>query len=501
MPTFALQRYLRPVSLCLWLAIVFFLFFNVSNGSIRYWDEGLSALRALNMYENGFSFTVQTYTTPDFNKPPLYYWLAAAFYHLLGPGLLAVRLPSVLFALGSFILVWVLAKKITGSRWASVFACFSLLLNAQWMNYARLGMLESSIAFFLLATIAFGGFSRFRHSLLGAMGTGLLLAVTAWLKQPFFGVLLLFFYLHWRFVDNTPNAGKRFCVAITAFIILGFAWHGIQAAVWGKEFIDFFFGYNIATRFTTHIEGHKVSPLLFATPIMRYSLVTFLCYAFGVYHLIRNWKQTPGKALLPYAITTCIFIIMLAMTSKRRSHLGEWFPLMTLCAAIGAHWFYHNALPRIIAALPPVRQAAIARLVSSRRGVVLLLLVLVLWNIRFLQSYEFTPEYSKEISLAGRKLLAENKVQLPLVAYSREAHVLLFELKDYRNNIFFDPSEEEVLRMVEKAPVRMIIESGTKNGKMGEQVVKAIQQKHPNAIITNDFTLNTMHVFSVALAQ
>ena len=500
MPTFFLQRYLRPVSICLWLAIVFFLFFSVGNGSIKYWDEGLSALRALNMYENGFSFTVQTYTTPDFNKPPLYYWLAAALYHLLGPGLLAVRLPSVLFALGSFILVWVLAKKITGSRWAAVFACFSLLLNAHWMNFARVGMLESSIAFFLLAAVAFGGFSRFRHSLIGAMGTGLLLAVTAWFKHPFFGAFLLFFYVHWRFVDKTPNAGKRLLVAGVTFILLGFLWHAIQTFTWGEAFTNYFFGHNIVTRLTAKIEGHKTSPLIFATPIIRYALFTFLCYLVCGYQVVSSWKQKPSQTMLPFAITTTFFLIILAIKSKSKHHLDGWFPLLSLCAAFGAHWLYHNALPRIMAALPPARQTAATRLVSSRRGVVLLLLVLVLWNIRFLQSYEFTPEYSKNISLAGRKLLAENKVQLPLAVYSREALVLLFEMKNYRSNMFFDPSKEEVLRMLEKAPVRLIIESGSKNGQMGETVVKAIQQKHPNAIITNDFTLNTMHVFSVALA-
>ena len=501
MPTWSLQRYLVPVSICLWLAIVFFLFLNLGSGSIRYWDEGLSALRSLNMYEKGFSFTVYTHAVPDFNKPPLYYWLAAALYHMLGPGLWAVRLPSVMFALGSFILVWALTKKITGSWWAAVFACFSLLLNAHWMNFARVGMLESSVAFFLLAAIALGGFSRFRHSVAGAMGTGILLAFTAWFKHPFFGATLLFFYIHWRFVDKTPSAGKRLLVAAVSFILLGFLWHTIQTITWGEAFTNYFFGHNIVTRLTRHIEGHKTSPLIFATPILRYALFTFLCYLVCGYQLVSSWKQKPMQAMLPFAITTTFFIIILAIKSKSKHHLDAWFPLLSLCAALGAHWFYHNKLPRLFAALSPARQALATRLVTSRNGVLLLLAVVVLWNVQFLQSYSFTPEYSKNISLAGRKLLAENKVQLPLATYAREAGVLLFEMKDYRNSIFFNPSAEKILRMMEQSPVRLIVERGTEDGEMGEKVIQAIQQTYPQAIITDDFTQNKMHVFSVALPK
>lgn len=501
MPTISLQRYLLPVSLCLWLGIIFFLFFNVGHGSIRFWDEGLSALRALNMYEKGFSFTVQTHTTPDFNKPPLYYWLAAAFYHLLGPGLLAVRLPSVLFALGSFIMVWVLAKKITGSYWAAVFACFSLLLNSHWMNFARVGMLESSVAFFLLAAIALGGYSRYRHSMAGALGTGILLAATAWFKHPFFGAFLVLFYVHWRFVEKTPNAGKRLLVATLAFILLGFLWHVVQTITWGTAFTDYFFGHNVVTRLTTQIPGHKTSPLIFATPILRSALFTFICYVACGYHVVRSWKQKPSQAMLPFAITTVFFIIILVIKSKSKHHLDAWFPLLSLCAALGAHWFYHNTLPKIFAALSPARQAQVTRLVTSRNGLLLVLAFLVLWNIQFLQGYLFTPEYSKNITLAGRRLLAENKVQLPLVTYSREGDVLLFELKDYRNNIFFDIPEEEVLRMMETSAVRLIIENGSQNGSTGQQIVHTILQKHPDAIVTDDFTQNNMHVFSVALPK
>ncbi len=409
-----------------------------------------------------------------------------------------MRLPSVIFALGSFVLVWVLAKKMTGSWWAAVFACFSLLLNAHWMNFARVGMLESSVAFFLLAAIALGGCSRYRHSLLGALGTGILLATTAWFKHPFFGAFLIFFYFHWRFVDKTPNAGKRLLVAAVTFIVLGFLWHAIQTAAWGKEFTDYFFGFNIVTRLTTHIGGHKTSPLIFATPILRYALFTFICYLVCGYHVIQSWKQKPSPAMLAFAITTTFFIIILAIKSKSKHHLDAWFPLLSLCAAYGAHWFYHNRLPQLFATLSPVRQAMVTRLVNSRRGVVLLLAVLVLWNVQFLHSYSFTPEYSKNISLVGRRLLVENNMQLPLAVYAREAGVLLFELKNYRNNLLFDTPQEELFRMLEKNPVRLIIEKGSTKG---EAMVQAIHQKYPNAIVKDDFTLNKIRVFSVALPR
>ena len=492
------QRYLIPVSLCLWLAIVLFLFLNLSNGSLRFWDEGLSAMRTLNMYEKGFSFTVYFQDSPDFNKPPLYYWMALPFFKLLGPSLLAVRLPSALMALGTFMLVWSLAGKLTKTAWGSVFACATLLLNTHWMNYARVGMLESSISFFLLAAIAFGGFSQYRHSLWGAAGTAVLLAGTAWLKHPLFGVFLLFFYVQWRFVDNTPHAGKRLLLAAAVFICLGLFWHVHQYVVWGQKFIDFFFTYNLINRASLQIEGHQTSKLLFATPILQNTLLGFVLFLVSIPTMVTTWKEGGKERLLPVLITTSIFMSMLLMTSKRRSHLTAWFPLMTVCAACGAQWVMHKGWPFVWQRLPLSCKTYLQRLTTFRHAHLALVALLVLWNISFVFLYKFTPDYSRDVSMAGRALLAQNKLDMPVYAYARTPESLWFELRSTTQPLHLGEKPDEAIQASASAPIRVLAEAKSPKG---TPMLEAITQGIAGRTATLEFTSGHVSVFVLSPEQ
>ena len=497
-PCSSAQCYVLPVSLCLWLAIFLFLFLNLGNGSLRFWDEGLSAMRTLSMYEKGFSFTVYTLGTPDFNKPPLYYWMALPFYKLLGPSLLAVRLPSALMALGTFMLVWKMAGQLTKSAWGSIFACATLLFNAHWMNYARVGMLESSISFFLLAAIAFGGFSQYRHSLWGAAGTALLLAATAWLKHPLFGVFLLFFYLQWRFVDKTPQAGKRLLLASGIFILVGFFWHVQQYIVWGQQFITFFFKYNLVNRASEQIEGHQTSKLLFATPILQNTLLSFLLFLVSIPTMVSTWKEGGKERLLPVLVTTSIFVGMLFMTSKRRSHLTAWFPFMAVCAACGGQWVLQKGWPFVWQRLPLSRKTALQHITTFRHARITLVALLVLWNIGFVFLYKFTPDYTRDVSMAGRALLAENKLDMPVYAYARTPESLSFELRSTKQPLHFAKRPEEAVQASVDAPIRVLAEAKTPKG---TPMLEAISQGIAGRTATLEFTTGDVSVFILSPEQ
>lgn len=494
-PCSAAQRYVIPVSLCLWLAIVLFLFLNLGSGSLRFWDEGLSAMRTLHMYEKGFSFTVYLQGAPDFNKPPLYYWMALPFYKLLGPSLLAVRLPSALMALGTFMLVWQLAGQLTKSAWGSIFACATLLLNAHWMNYARVGMLESGISFFLLAAIAFGGFSRFRHSLWGAAGTALLLAGTAWLKHPLFGVFLLFFYLQWRFVDKTPQAGKRLLLASGVFLCLGLLWHVQQYLVWGQQFIDFFFTYNLLNRAVEQIEGHQTSKLLFATPILQNTFLGFFLFLVSIPTMFTTWKEGGKERLLPVLVTTSIFAAMLLMTSKRRSHLTAWFPFMAVCAACGGQWVLQKGWPFVWQRLPISRKASLQNLASFRHSRLALVALFVLWNIGFVFLYKFTPDYTRDVSMAGRTLLAENKLDMPVYAYARTPESLLFELRSTTQPLHLGELPEEAIQGSAASPIRVLAEAKSPKG---TPMLEALSQGIAGRTATLEFTTGNVAVYRLS---
>lgn len=98
----------------------------------------------LTLYENGM---------PVFKKPPLQYWLSAIFAKEGVQGLLALRLPSFIAAIGVVALVAGLAVRLSGRTLAAPVAVALLLCSPQFWVSATSAMLDMGAAFFLLAAV------------------------------------------------------------------------------------------------------------------------------------------------------------------------------------------------------------------------------------------------------------------------------------------------------------------------------------------------------------
>ena len=73
---------------------------------------------------------------PFLEKPPMYYWIAAPIFNLLGGTTFSVRIPSALAAIGGLLLVFVLAHKMGFSHYA---AFTSVLVLATFTRYWGMG--------------------------------------------------------------------------------------------------------------------------------------------------------------------------------------------------------------------------------------------------------------------------------------------------------------------------------------------------------------------------
>src|SRR5690606_35013342 len=84
------------------LVIVYFpIFGHLDTFPVKWWDEARNATNAYEMYRTG-NWIVATYDyTPDMwnTKPPLLIWIQVFFFKMLGPTVLAIRLPSAFAAL------------------------------------------------------------------------------------------------------------------------------------------------------------------------------------------------------------------------------------------------------------------------------------------------------------------------------------------------------------------------------------------------------------------
>ena len=100
----------RPVLVIIGLCVLTF-FVGLGRPAISDSDEGFYAESAREMVESGDWVTPHFNYVPRFEKPVLYYWLAALTYRVAGVGAAAARFPSALAGLGLALLSFAIARR------------------------------------------------------------------------------------------------------------------------------------------------------------------------------------------------------------------------------------------------------------------------------------------------------------------------------------------------------------------------------------------------------
>jgi hypothetical protein len=122
-----------------------------------------------------------TYAYVPSMKTPLYYYAVALFSIVIGKGLIAGRIVSVLSTLGVCSVIWHFLRRETGTyTWAVLGVGLFLAtyrISQDWYDVGRLD------AFFLLFTLAGAYTLRFSHATGGAVAAGILFAAAYFTKQ------------------------------------------------------------------------------------------------------------------------------------------------------------------------------------------------------------------------------------------------------------------------------------------------------------------------------
>ena len=298
-------------------------FWNLGGGSLEFWDEALTAERSREIWVTGDWLTPHSGGQPDFNKPPLYYWLTAALLRVLGENEFAVRFWSVAFGLGCIVVAGLLAARAAKTPWAGVLAAFFLATNPHWINYTRQGMTDSGLMLSMLSGIYFLQSGR---SILG----GVCLALGCLAKNP-----LTLLALGFPLLERRPAREIR--TAALVAIPLGLAWYVVQYLRWGSWFVRQFVSHNILQRATTAIEGH-VSRWYF--PLETWwggSTVSLLLLVIGALWAAARHRKAL-KDFVPHALMLLLFLALItASTSKRGTYLLLVYPFAAILS--GGLWF------------------------------------------------------------------------------------------------------------------------------------------------------------------
>jgi 4-amino-4-deoxy-L-arabinose transferase-like glycosyltransferase len=371
-------------------AVLFF--YRLGADALRDWDEATYATVAREMLErrDWLSPSLGDVYYPD--KPPLVYWLMAAFDCLFGVNEFSSRLPAALFGLLGIVGVFLVGRRLCG-RETGLLAALILATAPQWLRFSRQAMLDvplsTSLVFAMLGLID-------SHWLLFGSSMGAALLVKGASAAVGFAVAVLFAAFDVRRRAKTVAFGATLALLIAA------PWHVHQTVTHGRAFIDYYLGFNVLERFSRPLEGHDarhwyycariftgtVSPwhwvgafalLAFTRQAVAYRfrraedlLVLWFWVPFAVFTAARTkmiWYIMPVYPAL--AIVTAAWLVERTAERPWVSHAVAPLAFLTILQSAGSdliHYgqFEHSEATRtVLAALPPPDRAPVLEVAKS----------------------------------------------------------------------------------------------------------------------------------------
>jgi len=220
-------------------------------------DEALYAEAAREILASGDWITPRVNGGPFFEKPPLYYWLAAISFKLFGVSPFAARLPAALMAMLTIALTAAVGARVWGRR-AGLLAGLVLASSLQMAMIGRLGIMDVPLTcLIVLALIAYWRWQKRGRApaafCLGACaGLSVLMKGMAGCLAP--GIALA----HWAIFQRSASRGgaARVLLAVMAFAAIAAPWFIVMQSRHGESFASTLFLREHLARVVQPMQGH-----------------------------------------------------------------------------------------------------------------------------------------------------------------------------------------------------------------------------------------------------
>ena len=231
-------------------------------GMFSHYDEFHTLDRSTAFARQGDWWNVYTAGAVTFNKPPLQYWAGAWLLEQGVDLVTALRVPSVIFALGCLVMTAILAAQIVpASPWVMPASALLLSSSSRFWKAGISAMLDSGALFFVLVALA-ATIAALRRPGWWYV-TALAIGIGTWQKAPialvFIAVFLLFLGLTARWHGIRFSAflrNRHFRLSLALALLVAASWHGYQFAKHGSIAIESGIGEQMVGRFAPSASGH-----------------------------------------------------------------------------------------------------------------------------------------------------------------------------------------------------------------------------------------------------
>lgn len=203
---------------------------GLGEGGLSKIDEFFTYDRSLGFARNNDWFTVFSQNAPSLKKPPLQYWMTALMIEGGLPHMLALHLPSMLFALGALVATALLARiMVPDQPWLMLPAVLLISSSKNFWSHATSAMLDSGAMLFSTLGVA-AMLAAFERPRLWPM-FGAIVFLAGMQKSPtplaFLALALVTLMLTRRWQDRPVGeilTNRTFLWTMALCIPLAFAW-------------------------------------------------------------------------------------------------------------------------------------------------------------------------------------------------------------------------------------------------------------------------------------
>ena len=299
-------------------------------------DEALYAEAAREMLTSGDWVSPRINGVFFFEKPPLYYWMAALCYRVLGVSPFAARLPAALMAIGTILITTAVGARVWGRR-AGLLAGLALATSLQMVMIGRMGIMDVPLTFMItLALLCYAYWQR-RGGLLAPACFGLLVALAMLLKGLAGALAPAIALVHMLLFKLRPS---RITIASIALSLLCFTavvtpWFGAMSLRHGEGYASTLFLREHLARMARPMQGHggSVFYYLLLIAVSFFPWVTFLPPAF-----LRRGPLADERAAFWRSLSIVWVLVVLVpfslICTKLPGYVTPLFPPMALLVGV-----------------------------------------------------------------------------------------------------------------------------------------------------------------------
>lgn len=309
-------------------------------------DEVFYAQTAREMLDKNEYLTPYIFDEPQFEKPPLYYWLVIFSYRFLGVNEFAARFPSSLFGILGVIGVYLLGRVLVSKKTA-FFAGLILATNINYIILARACVTDMALGVFILYAFLFFFYGYFAASgkTKWYLFSSIFLALAVLTKGPigvFFPFVIIGLYLiltkKIKKITEIPLIKGALLL-----VVISVPWYFLMYKAHGKEFIDVFFGFHNIIRFLE--PEHKIGDVFYYyIPVILAGFAPWSVFLpLGAWQMFREKEKNIRKTNLFLIIWIFVIFVFFSISrTKLATYIFPLFPALALIVARSWEVFFEK---------------------------------------------------------------------------------------------------------------------------------------------------------------